>query len=167
MIANGFSGDPENPDNYRGIAVGSDIGNIFDLLTLERLEIRVQHSHPLSPHQIGFKKGHRTSDHIFVLKSIVDKIIKNNKGRLYVAFIDFRKAYDRINRTLLLLKLQRLGINGLFYRNVKAMYSSVSYQVIVKDGLLEPIRRQYGLKQEGLLSPLLFNPLNPGHFQLN
>jgi hypothetical protein len=111
----------------------------------------------VSPYQIGFKKGHRTSDHIFVLKSIVDKIIKNDKRRLYVAFIDFRKAYDRINRTLLLLKLQRLGINGLLYRNIKAMYKSVSYQVVVNDGLLEPISSQYGLKQGGVLSPLLFN----------
>ena len=150
-------GDPENPDNYRGIAVGSAIGKIFDLLILDRLETRVQHSHPLSPNQIGFKKGHRTSDHIFVLKSIVDKIIKKDKGKLYVAFIDFRKAYDRINRSLLLLKLQRLGINGLFHRNIKEMCNSISYQVVVRDGLLEPIKSRYGLKQGGVLSPLLFN----------
>ena len=74
-----------------------------------------------------------------------------------MAFIDFRKAYDRINRTLLFLKLQRLGIQGLFYRNIRALYNSVYYQIKVKGGYLVPIASKFGLKQGGVLSPLLFN----------
>ena len=104
-------GDPGDPDNYRGIAIGSALGKIFCLILLNRLENFIEKKHPVSPNQIGFKKGHRTSDHIFVIKTIVDKIVKTEKGKLFVAFIDFRKAYDRINRTLLLLKLQRVGVN--------------------------------------------------------
>ena len=110
-------GDLDDPDNYRGIAIGSVLGKVFSLILLDRLESVVQISNPISPNQIGFKKGHRTSDHIFVLKTIVDKIVKTEKRKLFVAFIDFRKAYDRINKTLLFLKLQRVGIQGLFYRN--------------------------------------------------
>ena len=113
----------------------------------------VQSLHPVSPNQIGFKKGHRTSDHIFVLKTVVDKIVKSDKGNLFVAFIDFRKAYDRI-------KLRRLGVNGLLYKNIKALYESVSYEVKVKGGRLEPITSRFGLKQGGVLSPLLFNLFN-------
>ena len=159
-------GESEDPDNYRGIAVGSTIGKVFSLIILNRLEIRIQQTHPVSQNQIGFKKTHRTSDHIFVLKTIVDKIVKSDKNRLFVAFIDFRKAYDRINRTLLMLKLQRLGIKGLLYRNIKAIYNiyniyiydnSIHYQVMVKGGSLPPISSQFGLKQGGVLSPLLFN----------
>jgi hypothetical protein len=150
-------GEIDDPDNYRGIAIGSAVGKIFSLILLERLESVVQISHPISPNQIGFKKGHRTSDHIFVLKTIVDKIVKTEKKKLFVAFIDFRKAYDKINRMLLLLKLQRLGIQGLFYRNIKALYDSVMYQIKVKGGYLDPIPSKFGLKQGGILSPILFN----------
>ena len=150
-------GEIEDPDNYRGIAIGSALGKIFSLILLDRLESVIQISHPISPNQIGFKKGHRTSDHIYVSKTIVDKIVKNEKGKLFVAFIDFRKAYDRINRTLLFLKPQRLGIQGLFYNNIKALYKSVYYQIKVKGGYLEPIASKFGLKQGGVLSPLLFN----------
>ena len=150
-------GDNSDPDNYRGIAVGSALGKVFSLILLNRLETATQNSHPISPNQIGFKKGHRTSDHIFVLRSIVDKIVKNDKKKLYVAFIDFRKAYDKINRTLLFLKLQKLGIKGLFYRNIKALHNSVIYYVKVGGGLLDPIPSMFGLKQGGVLSPLLFN----------
>ena len=118
------------------------------------------HSHetyPLSQNQIGFKKGHRTADHIFVINTIVNKVVRAEKKKLFSAFIDFEKAYDRINRNLLLLKLQRLGISGLFYRNIKSLYKSVSYLVKVAKGHLDPIGSTLGLKQGGVLSPLLFN----------
>ena len=150
-------GEVDVPDNYRGIAIGSALGKIFSLILLERLESVIQVSHPISPNQIGFRKGHITSDHIFVLKTIVDKIVKTDKRKLFVAFIDFRKAYDRINRTLLFLKLQRLGIQGLFYRNLKSLYALFLYQIKVKGGYLEPISSKFGLKQEGILSQYLFN----------
>ena len=145
------------PDNYRGIAVGSALSKIFELILLGRLEEVIYEKHPLSPNQIGFKKGHRTADHIFVLKSIIDKIVRNDKKRLFVAFIDFRKAYDRVNRSLLFLKLQRVEINGLFYRNIKKLNSEVSYMVKCHGGHLRPIYSKFGLKQGGILSPLLFN----------
>ena len=98
-----------------------------------------------------------TSDHILVLKAIAEKIVKSDKGNLFVAFIDFRKAYGRINCTLLLLKLRRLGVNGLLYENIKALYESFSYEVKVKGDRLEPITSRFVLKQGGVQSPLLFN----------
>ena len=69
------------------------------------------------------------SDHIFVIHSIVNKIVRNEKRKLFAAFIDFKKAFDRVNRDLLLLKLQRLGIKGLLYKNIKEMYHSVSIAI--------------------------------------
>ena len=56
-----------------------------------------------------------------------------------------------------MLELHRLGIKGLLYRNIKAIYNSIHYQVMAKGGSLPPISSQFGLKQGGVLSPLLFN----------
>ena len=42
----------------------------------------------------GFRKGQSTVDHIFVMISMVEKALAKSKGKLYVAFVDFRKAYD-------------------------------------------------------------------------
>ena len=54
-------------------------------------------------------------------------VVKKKKGKLYAAFIDFKKAYDTVNRNSLLERLKKLGINGLFLRNVAAMYSKIEY----------------------------------------
>ena len=146
-----------DPDNYRGIAIGSCITKLFSLVLLGRLENYVEEHSLISANQIGFKKGHRTADHIFVLSTIINKIVKVEKRKLYTAFIDFRKAYDRINRTLLFLKLQKVGIKGLFYDNIKHLHESTSYMIKVKGGYLDPISCHLGLLQGGILSPILFN----------
>ena len=56
-----------------------------------------------------------------------------------------------------MLKLQKRGIKGLFYRNIKAIYNDISYLIKVKGGYLDPISSTCGLKQGGVLSPSLFN----------
>ena len=53
----------------------------------------------LHPSQIGFVPGNRTSDHIFSLRTLIDKYVLNTtKGKLFgcFAFVDFRKAFDSI-----------------------------------------------------------------------
>ena len=92
----------------------------------------------------------------FCHKSPCKQNCKCGKKKLFIAFIDFRKAYDTVNRKLLLLKLLRLGTR-LLYRNIKASLNSVSYLVKVKGCVLSPILSSLGLKQGGVLSHLLFN----------
>ena len=76
--------DPSDPNNYRGIAMGSAFAEVFNLIILsDKL---------LSPNQIGFKNGRSTSDHIFVLNSVVNRIVRNEKCELFVAFIDLIKS---------------------------------------------------------------------------
>ena len=61
--------------------------------------------------QNGFRKNRSTIDHVSTLTSIVDTR-KKLKQSTFCAFIDFRKAYDCINRNLLWSKLENIGIRG-------------------------------------------------------
>ena len=61
-----------------------------------------------------------TSDHIFLLQTIIEKVVKKNRKRLFCAFADFKKAYDTVDRKILLQQLQSIGINGVFYKNIAA-----------------------------------------------
>ena len=48
-------------------------------------------------------------DHIFVMIAMVEKALAKSKGKLYIAFVDFRKAYDSVNRNILWDVLRRAG----------------------------------------------------------
>ena len=120
-------GDTSDPDNFRGLAIGSAFAKLFSFILLKRLVNFIEHNNLLSPKQIGFIKGMGTSDHIFFLQTIVEKVVKRGKKRLYTIFIDFKKAYDTVNRDLLMKRLKTLGIDGIFLRNIMAMYRKTEY----------------------------------------
>ena len=145
------------PDNYRGLAIGSAFSKLFSFILLKRVINFIELKNLLSPEQIGFIKGKRTSDHIFFLQTIVEKIVRRNKKKLYVVVIDFKKAYDTVNRELLMKRLQSLGINGIFMRNIMAMYKKTEYCIKLNNGHTLPIKSNLGLKHAFPLSPMLFN----------
>jgi hypothetical protein len=47
----------------------------------------------------------------------------------YVAFIDFKKAYNSINRALLFNKIENLGISSKFMFALKGLYSNIECSV--------------------------------------
>ena len=150
-------GKTTDPNNYRGLAIGSAFGKLFIIILLNRLTKYIDHKKLISPNQIGFMKGSSTSDHVFLLQTIIEKVVKKGKKRLYVAFIDFKKAYDTVDRDILLQRFKSLGINGIFLRNIAAMYTRTEYSVKLKSGRSANIKSNLGLKQGCPLSSILFN----------
>ena len=79
--------------------------------------------------QCGFMKKHRTEDNLFVLNTIYQKYVVGHKQKIYLAFIDFKKFFDMINRKYLFYKLLGLNITGKFYNIIKSMYKNCEYWV--------------------------------------
>ena len=53
------------------------------------------------------------------------KCLSKQGGKLYVAFIDLRKAFDSVKHDTLLNMLFSAGISNTFITEVKAIYSKV------------------------------------------
>ncbi|MCB4781007.1 MAG: hypothetical protein LGB62_07350 [Sulfurovum sp.] len=102
-------------------------------------------------HQAGFKKNYSTIDHMFTLLALVQKQFSLN-CELYVAFIDFEKAFDPVNRKLLWPVLLQNGIKGKLYRCIKSMYNSV--RVRCGSNMTDYINCTFGVK-EGVLRHVL------------
>ena len=62
-----------------------------------------------------------------------------------------------MDRRILLERHKKLGINGIFLRNIESMYKQTSYSIKLKTGHLDPLNSNLGLKQGCPLSPMLFN----------
>ena len=83
------TGDNSDPDNYRGIIITSNIGKLFNMIFNSRLDKFLEDNQIINNVQIGFTKNARTSDQMFVLKSLIDKCINTNGGKLYSYFVGF------------------------------------------------------------------------------
>ena len=67
------TGDNVKPENYRGITITSNIGKLFNMVLNARLDGFLEENQIINKVQIGITRKARTSDHMFVLKSVIDK----------------------------------------------------------------------------------------------
>ena len=152
------SGSHKDPSNYRGIAINSALSKVFSMILTNRLESFAKENHLIDDTQIGFKKGSRTVDHMFILTTLIDKYVKKLKTPLYVCFVDFRKAYDSVWRQALMYKLSRMNINGMFFNMINSMYGNNKMCIRVnKFHRSNFFTSNVGVRQGDAISPILFN----------
>ncbi len=147
------SGSITDPGNYRGITLTSIVGKLFNSIMNERLVEYLCDNQLQTKFQCGFRNDYRTADNIFIL----NEIIKTADSPLHIAFIDFKKAFDKLWRHGLLMKLSKLQIGGKFYQVIKKMYSDNASQVKLSEKLTPPFICDTGVRQGDSLSPTLFN----------
>ena len=114
-------GDTDQCDNYRGITLLSCVGKAFTSILNKRLTTFIEDNHILLANQAGFRKKHSTLDHCCVLKSLIH-LFFNNKQRLYVAFIDYQKAFDCVWRNGLWNKLISQNVDGKIFGTLTNLY---------------------------------------------
>ena len=93
--------DPRDPLSYRGITLAPFTYKMYCSILNERLVKWLDEREIINDEQNGFMKGKSTIDHISTITSIIETR-KKCKLSTYVAFIDFKKAYDSINRVFCL-----------------------------------------------------------------
>ena len=150
-------GSRSDPSNYRGISLLSCLGKFFTAVLYNRLLKFSVKNKILSPAQLGFVPGNRTSDAHIIIHNLVRKQCHNNGGRLYSCFIDFSKAFDTIPRDTLLKKLLHFGIDGNFFNIIKNIYTNDKICIKHEDKVTDAFDVNLGVKQGCILSPLLFN----------
>ena len=112
--------------------------------------------------QAGFSRDYSTTDHIFTLFAVIQQKKKLlHKKKLYVAFIDFKKAFDLISYEKLWPILLKHGLGGKMYDAIQSMYRVVKARVRCGNGagLTDFFFCQKGLKQGEITIPLLFSLL--------
>ena len=142
-------------DQYRGISVSPVFSRLLDRFMNQRFERLASALSLRAPTQCGFRPGHGTLDAIFTLQHLIS-VARHRRRRLYVVFVDFRKAFDKVRRDLLLERCRELGVHGPFMEMLVALYDRVCCQVAVNGELGEAFSTASGTKQGSELSPLLF-----------
>ena len=89
---------------------------VYIAIITKRLSFYAEAYSRLSEAQAGFRAGYTTVDNAFILYSIVNKYLSMKGKTVYVAFIDFQKAFDSVNRGILYNVLKQNGVKGHFMK---------------------------------------------------
>ena len=84
--------------------------------------------------QFGFRKGRSTRDAIVALHVLYERNLEYN-NKVYVCYVDYEKAFDRVDWTKLMMILENIGIDWRDRKLLWNLYNKQVAYVIIEDGL--------------------------------
>ena len=148
-------GETTDSANYRPISTLSTFTQIFEQCIYNQLINYIEKHKIIFQFQFGFRKGHSTAQAITEITNTLRKAIDDN---LYTCgvFLDFSKAFDTVNHTILLSKLEAYGIRGIPLTWFDSYLSNRKQYVALGDVKSSEQTMLCGNPQGSTLGPLLF-----------
>ena len=144
-------GDISALSNYRPIMSSTIILKLFEHILLEK----VKNCFISDDRQHGYKKKYSTATACLVLKETILNYF-NHDTPVFAAFVDFSKAFDKVDHSILCKKLIKLGFPRKFVQILFNWYRSQYVQVLYESKYSSIWKINNGVRQGGILSPLLF-----------
>ena len=150
-VINNTSGDSNDVNNYRPIALVTIASNIFETILLDVMEPFIV----TCDNQFGFKKKHSTEHCIYALKNVISYY--NWFGSpVYTCFLDASKAFDRVEHWSLFKKLIDRNVPLVVVRLLVHWYLQQTLCVKWGRNTSSFFTVTNGVRQGGILSPFLF-----------
>ena len=147
--------DPMIFSNYRPICLLPIFSKILEKLMYNRLLSFLNKCKIINKKQFGFRNNHSTYMALLIMLENIRNALDNGECAVGI-FLDFQKAFDTVDRDILLNKLYNYGIRGLALQWFKS-YISNRYQVVkYNDYESEAQKILCGVPQGSILGPLLF-----------
>ena len=141
-----------NVNNYRPIIQSSIFLKIIEHVFLNRLKSYYEPN----VRQHGFRHHSSTLSACLMLKETVYAYILNGSG-VYTAFLDFSKAFDKVNFNVLFQRMINLNIPVQYVKFIHSWYTEQYVKVNFNGVESQSWRIKNGVRQGGILSPFLFN----------
>ena len=155
VIAMYKKGDNTKPENYRPISLLSPISKIFETILLTQMTRFFSKNDSFSKHQYGFRKQRSCCDAITDITEYMREKI-DQKENAVSCFIDFQKAFDSIDHSILLHKLADYGFRGPILDILKSYLKDRFQYVQVRNTNSNKLPIKFGVPQGSILGPFLF-----------
>ena len=105
------SGEKSDPGNYRPVALTNNLTKIFERILKKALVKHLESNNLLNNTQHGFRRGRSTVTQLLrYYDSILSMLEKGHK--VDSIYLDFSKAYNKVDHNILLKKIESLNISG-------------------------------------------------------
>ena len=143
------------PKNYRPVTLTSHIIKLFEKVIVKKMANFMDENALYNNQQHGFRSRHSC------LSQLIDHfqqiIVALNEGKdVDVIYLDFAKAFDKVDHNILLRKLFNMGIRGRLYNWIKSFLLDRKQMVNIEGSKSQEFDVASGVPQGSVLGPLLF-----------
>src|SRR5207245_8869502 len=146
--------DADECEHHRTISLISHASKILLKVLTRRIEGKTNDF--IGCHQFGFRRGCGTRDAVGVMRVLCERCLEFG-NEVYICFVDFEKAFDRVDWIKMMEVLERVIVDWRDRRLIYQLYMRQEAIVRVADGESEPGIIGRGVRQGCPLSLLLFS----------
>ena len=141
--------------NYRPISVLIFLSKIFEKCLFLRIFSFLKKFSIISSDQFGFTRGKSTEDALVALTDDLYGVLDSKQFSISV-LIDYSKAFDTVNHSILLAKMECYGVRGPALKIFASYLENRRHQTKIGDKLSSEKTLNIGVPQGSILGPLLF-----------
>ena len=146
--------DKKDPNTYRPISLLRSLGKLLERVMNRRLISISEERIILSPTQAGYRKHRSTEDQLSFIAQEIENAFQEKK-KVVSVFFDLTKAFDKVWREGLLLKILKSGGSGRMYRWIRCFLHDRSARIKLDGHLSRSVKMREGVPQGGVISPTL------------
>ena len=138
-------------EQYQTISLMSHVIKIFLRVILKRIRRAILPE--IAPEQFGFVKNAGTRNAMVVLRTIAERMLQVDKP-LFLCFIDYSKAFDKVQHEALFKILQQLDIDGKDLRLLRNLYWEQTAGIRIRTKVRQYTKIKRGVRQGCVLPPI-------------
>ena len=140
-------------ENLRPIILLSVLRKILTICLIQRTWERLKNHIP--PDQAAYQPGRGTTEQVFAIKILAEKAIISQDYQIHLLLLDMSKAFDTVNRKMLLEELQEvLDLDEMYL--ISVLTNRPKIKVKIGNSLGEAFDTLVGIMQGDVLSAILF-----------
>jgi hypothetical protein len=148
-------GRRSDPACYRPITLLPVISKVMESIIADHIRINFEQRNILSKEQHGFRQKRSCLTNLLLTRNSWTKNVDDGT-EVDAIYLDFSKAFDRVDHSILLLKLATYGVHGALLSWLKCYLSQRTIAVRISGTISDSIETPCGVPQGSVLGPLLF-----------
>ena len=148
-------GSRQKPEQYRPVSLTSHIMKIFERVIKKEIMKHLTENEMFNKGQHGFVPGRSTQTQLLShFNDIFDTLAEGK--RLDTVYLDFAKAFDKVDHDILLEKIKKHKISGKIGNWIREFLSDRKFRVVVNGCMSDEGEVTSGVPQGTVLAAILF-----------